>query len=120
VWIVFDTSCPICAASLADWNLAYERVASDSSLVVLGLALDSASATTTYVRERGVAFPVALLDDPLAHARYRFAGVPLTMVIDEVGRIRLVRPGRFTRAAADSLQTYLSARGETAEVVAQR
>jgi peroxiredoxin len=120
VWFVFNTTCPICGASLPEWQAAFARLAVDSTLAVIGVSLDSASITRTYVREHALPFPVALLDDPGAAAMYRIPGVPLTIVIDDLGRIRLVRPGRFTRTAGDSLAAFLSIERTRGDGVARR
>jgi hypothetical protein len=109
VWFVFNTTCAICRASLPGWSALQAKLADDPSWQVLGVSLDSLGLTGPYVREQVLRFPVALLDDPLGAARYRIPGVPLTMVIDEVGRIRLVRSGLFPLVAADSLASAVKA-----------
>lgn len=47
-------------------------------------------------------------------------GVPMTIVVDQAARIRLVRPGRFTAAAGDSLLQFLAADSGASAVVAGR
>jgi peroxiredoxin len=118
VWFVFNTTCPICAASIHDWNAAAARLREDSTVLVLGVSLDVADLTERYAREHQVIFPVALLDGARAAALYRIRGVPVTMVVDQAARIRLVRPGRFTPAAADSLVRFLAADPAASGVVA--
>ena len=120
VWFVFDTSCPICAASLPDWNAVADRLRADSTVLVLGLSLDSAAVTQSYMRAHHLVFPVALLEAAKAAGSYRIRGVPLTIVVDQAARIRLVRPGRFTAAAGDSLLQFLAADSAASEVVAGR
>ncbi|MEX1999323.1 MAG: hypothetical protein WD934_06515 [Gemmatimonadales bacterium] len=102
VWFVFDTQCPICLASIPGWRAALDRLEPDASLQVLGVSLDSASLTGPYVELHDLRFPVALLDNRHA-AIYRIPGVPLILVIDEVGRITGVRSGAFPVAVVDSL-----------------
>jgi peroxiredoxin len=119
VWFVFDTICPICAASLPEWNTVAERLRADSTVLVLGISLDSAAVTESYVREHDLVFPVALLDQARAAGYYRIRGIPMTIVVDQA-RIRLVRPGRFTAAAGDSLLLFLAADAAGSEVVAGR
>jgi len=109
VWFVFDTICPICAASLSEWNAVAERLRTDSTVLVLGISLDSAGVTQSYVRQHQLAFPVALLDQGRAAGYYGIRGIPMTIVVDQSARIRLVRPGRFTAAAGDSLLRFLAA-----------
>ena len=113
VWFVFNTKCPICAASVPEWNAAFDRLGRDSTVSVLGVSLDSEAITQAYVETNSLPFPVAILDDARDVSMYRIAGVPLTMVINEMGRIGLVRPGRFTSAGADSLASVLSAQRST-------
>jgi peroxiredoxin len=103
LWFVFDTTCPICRASVGGWNAAFARLAADPTFQVLGVSLDSPPLTRAYVEEHALPFPVAVLDDPLHAAMYRIPGVPLIVVIDRSGRIVAVRPGLFPPAAVDSL-----------------
>jgi hypothetical protein len=65
--------------------------------------------TQSYVREHELVFPVAVLDQARAAGYYRIRGVPLTIVVDQAARLRLVRPGEFTAAAGDSLLRFLAA-----------
>jgi hypothetical protein len=93
----------MCRASLPAWTAAFRRLRADSTVSVLGVSLDAGAATHPYVKTHTIPFPVALLTDSLDPARYRIPGVPLTLVLDEVGRLVLVRPGVFTGPAVDSL-----------------
>jgi peroxiredoxin len=120
VWLVFNTTCPICAATMKVWNAAAARLRQDSTVLVLGVSLDSAALTEPYVREHQLIFPVALLDGARAAGVYRIRGVPVTVVVDQAARVRLVRPGRFTPAAADSLIRFLAADPAAGGVVAGR
>jgi len=120
VWFVFDTICPICAANLPEWNAVAERLRADSTVQVLGISLDSAAVTRSYVRKHQLVFPVALLDQARAAGYYRIRGIPLTIVVDQAARIQLVRPGRFTAAGADSLLRFLAAGSAASAAVAGR
>jgi peroxiredoxin len=120
VWFVFNTTCPICGASLPEWNAAFDQLRPDSTVVILGVSLDSATATRAYAETNAVPFPVAILNDGRDPAMYRIPGVPLTMVFDAMGRIRLVRPGRFTGAGRDSLVSFLSSQQAFVDGVARR
>jgi hypothetical protein len=120
VWFVFNTVRPICGASLPEWKATFDRLGQDSTVSVLGVALDSAGPTRAYVETNALRFPVAILEDPRDISMYRIPGVPLTVVIDDVGRIGLVRPGRFTSVGADSLASFLSAQWSTTDDVARR
>jgi hypothetical protein len=57
---------------------------------------------------------------PVAIAMYRIPGVPLTIVVDDVGRIDLVRAGVFSAAAADSLVALLRTQQAPGELVGKR
>jgi peroxiredoxin len=108
VWFVFTTTCPLCRASVPGWKAAFARLGEDSTVQALGVSLDAVSVTRTYAREHALPFPVALLSDPIAVAMLRIPGVPLTLTLNPVGRIMMVRAGTFTAAAADSLTASLS------------
>jgi len=87
---------------------------------VLGISLDSAAVTRSYVRKHQLVFPVALLDQARAAGYYRIRDIPLTIVVDQAPRIQLVRPGRFTAAGADSLLRFLAAGSAASAAVAGR
>jgi len=120
VWFVFNTTCPICGASLPEWKAACDRLGQDSTVSILGVSLDSAGLTRAYVETNSLRFSVAILGDARDVSMYRIPGVPLTMVIDDMGRIGFVRPGRFTSAGADSLASFLSVQRSTTDDVARR
>jgi peroxiredoxin len=107
VWFVFTTTCPMCGASVPGWKAAFARLGGDSTIRALGVSLDSVALTRAYVRAHELPFPVVVLDDPLTIAMCRIPGVPLTMAVDSVGRIGLVRAGVLSAAGADSLAAFL-------------
>jgi peroxiredoxin len=120
VWFVFTTTCPLCRASVPGWMAAFADLGRDSTVQVLGVSLDSVALTRPYVREHGLPFPVLVLDDPVAIAMYRIPGVPITMAVDGVGQITLVRAGVFSAAAADSLVALLRTEQAPGRLVGRR
>ena len=75
---------------------------------MLGVVLDSAHLAKPYADEHALPFPVAVLDDQRYRRLFRVTRVPLTMVVDERGRVLLGRLGELTsRTAIDSVVTAM-------------
>ena len=105
VLLVFTTTCPYCRASLPAWRSLAARADSVSRLGgvaphVVGLSLDSLPATTHYVDEHGLRFPVTQFPTRRDQALYRARSVPLILVIDEENRVAYSRMGVLTSPAA--------------------
>jgi len=105
----FTTTCPFCSATLPTWK----ELAKDAKAVgvnVIGVSLDSLHLTQAYRAEHRLSFPIVLMDDQRYMAMYRANQVPLTMLVDETGRVSLARAGELTDPAAiDSVRNALVA-----------
>jgi peroxiredoxin len=98
---VFNTACPYCKASVPAWNAI--AAALDTTAVpgaVFGISLDSAHLTRAYDEAHDLAFPVVHFPQRKLVALYRTRTVPLTMVLDQEGRILVAHIGVV---AGDSL-----------------
>ena len=73
----------------------------DASVEVYGLSLDPAPETRAYVEEHGLRFPVVLFDDERYRELYRVRGIPITLVVDEIGAVEYVRVGSIFGERAD-------------------
>jgi thiol-disulfide isomerase/thioredoxin len=105
VLFVFTTTCPYCRASLPAWQSLAERADSLTSLGisaprVVGLSLDSITATAAYVQEHGLRFPVSQFGSRRDQALYRTRSVPLILVVDSDSRVAYSRMGVLTSPAA--------------------
>lgn len=106
VLFVFTTSCPYCKQMVRTWGqLASELGRVEPQPDVLGLSLDSADSTRAYVLANHVPYPVARFPNTkLAHL-YRTRSVPLTLVLDDSGRVLYSRLGVLdSHAALDSVR----------------
>jgi peroxiredoxin len=102
--VFFDTTCPYCRASVPAWRQIAERLAGDSSLVIYGVALDSAAAVAAYAAEHRLRFPLIARPDPRLVTLYRVTDVPLVLVIDAAARVAYARVGVLeTALAVDSV-----------------
>jgi len=94
VLLFLDTRCGNCRVTLPAWNRMAEAVGHDgASAEVYGLSLDPAPETRAYMEEHGLRFPVVLFDDDRYRELYRVRGIPITLVVDEIGAVEFVRVG---------------------------
>lgn len=105
VLLVFTTTCPYCLASLRAWRLLAARADSlfrtgGAAPQIVGLSLDSLPATTTYVYENSLRFPISHFPTRRDQALYRARSVPLILVIDADNRVVYSRMGVLTNPAA--------------------
>ena len=102
VLFMLDTRCGNCLVTLPAWNRmteAFERYG--ASVEVYGLSLDPAPETRAYVEEHGLRFPVVLFNNDRYRELYRVRGIPITMVVDEIGAVEYVRLGSIFGERAD-------------------
>ncbi len=93
---VFDTECPYCLATLPAWNrIASSLEGSDAGVQVVGVSLDSADVTRTYVEEHSLAFPVTMFPSRKLQQLYRAGRIPLVVLLDAEGRTLYSRLGQL-------------------------
>lgn len=106
VLFVFTTTCPYCKSTLPAWReieAALDTVRS-VPVAVYGISLDSVEATRRYAAEHGLPYPVVRFPEDKLSAIYRAGTVPLTVVLDEEGRMIHSRLGELKgRPAIDSV-----------------
>lgn len=109
---VFTTSCPYCRSMIPTWTaLAHTATAatSDRPPMVVGVSLDSVATSRRYVEQHRLPYPVISLTDRKLAALYRTRTVPLTLVLDSIGRVAHARIGEFHDAPAmDSVLAALA------------
>ena len=102
VLFMLDTRCGNCLVTLPAWNRMAEAVGRDvASVEVYGLSLDPAPETRAYAEEHRLRFPVVLFEDERYRELYRVRGVPITLVVDEIGAVEYVRLGSILGEWAD-------------------
>ncbi len=91
------TWCKPCTKEMPALQAAYDELR-DQGLVVLAVnELDDLDRVREHIRERGHTFPVVLDHDNRVANMYGVVGLPVTVFIDETGRIReYVRGGLLT------------------------
>lgn len=106
---VFDTSCPYCEEALGAWDAVAERVLRRPGVSVYGISLDSAAVTRQYAARHGLRFPVVTFPELKLVALYRASAYPLTLVVDDGGRVLHARLAPLrTAAAVDSVVAALA------------
>jgi thiol-disulfide isomerase/thioredoxin len=103
--VFFKPDCPHCRASVPGLN-ALERDAFARGLRVVGASRDPRPAVEAFVRELGVAFPVALVDTEVLRD-YDVSGFPSAFLVGPGGRI--VWSGAPAAITADELDRRLAA-----------
>ena len=111
VLFFLTTTCPYCVQSLQGWRQLAGAAQSLNGVAVFGVSLDSLRQTRLYAERHKLAFPVLLFPEPKLAFIYRAQRVPVTMVLDSVGRILYSRVGLFEGlSASDSVLSALAGR----------
>jgi len=105
------TDCQFSRASLAEWEQVRGRAAA-LGFETFGIAFDSLSSSIPFVQDHDLEFPLVPLPDERIAGVFRVSGVPMTMVIDDRGRVTYSRRGVFTGVDSDSLVAFLSSTTE--------
>jgi peroxiredoxin len=122
VVVIFTTTCPYCLEMLSAWS-DLARFARENGSDLVGVSLDSARLTKSYIQRHALQFPVAcLLDTRMLRLMKASAGVPQTMVIDSTGRVLFARVGLIRKPALDSARLALleRARSSAAQITPAR
>ena len=104
ILFMLDTRCGNCLVTLPAWGRMADGVADLADVAeVYGLSLDPEAETRAYVREHSLTFPVALFDDDRYRQLYRVRGVPITLVVDEIGAVEYARIGSIFGERAEAV-----------------
>lgn len=106
VLFVFTTTCPYCQSTLPAWREIKASLDTVRSVpvAVYGISLDSADSTRTYAAQNKLPFPVVRFPQDKLTSIYRAGSVPLTVVLDEEGRMIHSHLGELReRASIDSV-----------------
>ena len=111
----FKISCPVCQFTFPFLQRLYQRYG-DSRVTFLGISQDDAKATTTFAREYGATFPMALDEKekgyPASNA-YGLTNVPTIFLIDADGKVRVSSMG-FVKADLEEISAELAERRKIA------
>jgi len=100
------TDCEFSVASLPAWERA-QRDISNLGHEAIGISFDSLEASRAFAQKHELGFPLVPLPDERVAGIFRVSGVPLTLVVDDKGRVVHTRRRQFTQPAADSLISFL-------------
>jgi peroxiredoxin len=106
VLFVFTTTCPYCQSTLPAWREIKASLDTVRSVpvAVYGISLDSAEVTRGYAAKHRLPFPVVRFPEDKLASIYRAGTVPLTVVLDEEGRMIHSRLGELKgKPAIDSV-----------------
>jgi peroxiredoxin len=108
---VFSTTCPHCETTLPKWTFIKENLRGDH--YPIAISIHDLERTNKYVTERGFPFYTVIGSDPDFNLNYKISGVPVTILIDESGRVQRVWKGRLQE---EDVQDILSAANQNATV----
>jgi peroxiredoxin len=98
------TWCPPCKAEIPDIEAAYQLHQEDG-LVVLGINVEESRETVEpFVEEFNITYPVLLDEARQVFKAYRVSGLPMSVIVDREGVIRVRHTGTMTAA---QLERYL-------------
>ncbi len=106
VLFVFTTTCPYCQSTLPAWREIKASLDTVRSVpvAVYGITLDSVPVSRGYAAKNRLPFPVVRFPEDKLAAIYRAGTVPLTVVLDEEGRLIHSRLGELQgKPAIDSV-----------------
>ncbi|WP_427337747.1 TlpA disulfide reductase family protein [Caloranaerobacter sp. DY30410] len=90
------TWCPYCVKEMPDLNRLYLEN-KDDNFVVLGIDVaENKSKVENFVKEGGYEFPILLDKTGKVAQNYLVSGLPMSVMIDEKGRIRALHLGMMT------------------------
>lgn len=110
VLVAFSTSCPYCLATLPKWKAMTDSLRHDpqARFDVIWVSASSWDSTRAYVQRHQIDAVVARMPTPKLAKVYQLKTVPLTVVLDQYGRVAHAHASVFANAAAmDSI--YLAA-----------
>lgn len=93
VLLFFTTTCSFCRSAIPVWRSLATRVSTIAQARVYGVALDSTDSLAAYVEHAGLEFPIVQPSYPRFLHLYRSKAVPLTMVVNDSGRVLYARFG---------------------------
>lgn len=107
LFFVLSTDCPHCLNNLTHWK---EIATSDDNVHcdILGISMSNLEETKKYVAERDVSFYLATAETSFVR-KYKIAGVPTTILIDENGIVEKVWIGELTNEQTGEIKNLLNA-----------
>lgn len=107
----FNTTCPYCRESLPYVKDLADRVTKGSDVKFLAVSLDPRAATSAYVAQEGIEYPVAILTSDRNVWLFGGITVPTVLAVDREGRVAYGRIGLLTAPAVDSIVAVIRASG---------
>jgi len=89
VLIAFSTTCPYCLQAMKDWKRLSDSLSADPRrrFDVVWISASSWDSTRTYVERHGIRAAVVRMPTPKLARVYAIKAVPLTVVLDRMGRV---------------------------------
>ena len=105
VLLVFQPQCPACELTLPYWR-AIKAACDRNQYQVFGINLDKSSGTENYLASNGLNVEVfAGLDAEFRNA-YKLNLTPITIAVDNGGKVEKIWPGAFDETAKSEVASY--------------
>lgn len=112
------TWCKPCTTEMPAMQAAYDRLRNQGLVVLAINELEDTQKVADHIREHGHTFPVLLDQDNRVANQYGVFGLPVSVFIDEVGRIQeYIKGGLLTEQKIDEVVEWIKTHAEARAVV---
>lgn len=105
VLLVFTPQCPACERSLPYWK-AIKEACDRNQYQIFGISLDSSSETAGFLTSNGLNLEVFAGIDAEFRNAYKLNLTPLTIAIDNNGKVEKIWPGAFNEKSKAEVESY--------------
>lgn len=105
VLLVFKPECPACERTVPYWK-AIKAACDRNQYQIFGLSLDSNSKTSDFLKANGLILEVFTNIDADVRNAYKLNLTPLTIVVNNNGRVEKIWPGALNEYSNAEVETY--------------
>jgi peroxiredoxin len=105
VLMVFSPQCPASEEVMPLWK-EIAAACARAHYRSFGVSLGDGPETNTYLRSHGLSVGTFVGLSPVVTAQYKLSSTPLTLVIDNNGKVEKIWPGVFTEESRPEVERY--------------
>lgn len=105
VLLAFSPQCPSCERALPYWREIKEACARNQ-YQIFGISFDDAAKTNAFLASNGLSLESFVNIDAETTKAYKLSITPLTIVIDNNGKVEKIWPGAFNRETKTEVEKY--------------
>ncbi|MFY9622455.1 MAG: redoxin domain-containing protein [Pyrinomonadaceae bacterium] len=110
VLFVFSPQCTACERTVPHWRKIIEASVRNQ-YQVFGVSLGDAVGSSSFLASNGLKLETLIDIDAETRAAYKLSLSPLTIVIDNTGKVEKVWPGAFNRQSKQEVEEYFGISG---------